>query len=151
MLETTKLKVNFNIFYFLGFCNYFIGFLFSSINTQYCWRDTVVFCLNLVFVRHCYRKKKKKKDLYYLMLISNFVILKFVLVPNLVTYLTNLFVKLSLLCFDYLLSSSLLSSMRIKYVTSKLNWYLLKISLEIIVSWNIAASARNQYCSFTMI
>ena len=56
-----------------------------------------------------------------LYVISDFVTLKFALVSNLVRYLANLFVKLSLLCSDYLLSSLLLSSFRIKHVTSKLN------------------------------
>ena len=56
-----------------------------------------------------------------LYVISDFVTLKFALVSNLVRYLANLFVKLSLLCSDYLLSSFLLSSFRIKHVTSKLN------------------------------
>ena len=42
LLETTKLKINFNIFYFLGFCNYCIGFSFFPVNTQYCCRGTVI-------------------------------------------------------------------------------------------------------------
>ena len=56
-----------------------------------------------------------------LYVISDFVTLKFALVSNLVRYLANLFVKLSLLCYDYLLTSFLLSSFRIKHATSKLN------------------------------
>ena len=63
MLETTKLEVNFNIFYFLGFCNYCIRFLFSPVNTQCIAVGALlyVFCLILVFERD-YRKKQQQQQ-----------------------------------------------------------------------------------------
>ena len=62
MLETTKLEVNFNIFYFLGFCNYCIRFLFSPVNKQCIAVGALlyVFCLILIFERD-YRKNNNKK------------------------------------------------------------------------------------------
>ena len=61
LLKTAKLKVNFNISYFLGFCNCCIGFWFSPVNTQYCCRGTFV-CIffNFSFCTTLLWKKKRK-------------------------------------------------------------------------------------------
>ena len=124
LLETTKLKVNFNTFYFLGFCNYCIGFLFSS------WALLHVFCLILVF-------EKKPLSAYALsgwpvnsLLLTNPILKAVVMKPSMVL---NLYFSISLhICLSFLSSST-----KMVNNVKEVNWFITVLYIFCTTCWTI--------------